>query len=50
MSRWLILSALYGGAFLFLANFQTEQAIAAGLLCGGVSILVTKLFGMDKKD
>lgn len=50
MVRWLVMSAIYGGAFLFLANFKLEQAIAAGLLCGGVSILALKLFGMDKPD
>jgi hypothetical protein len=50
MTRWLLLSAAYTAAFALLADFKTEQAIAAGLACGGMSILVTKLFGMDKKD
>jgi hypothetical protein len=30
--------------------FDTMQAIVGGLMCGGVSILALKLFGMDKKE
>lgn len=48
MIRWLLFSVAYAAAFALLADFQAEQAIAGGLVCGGISILVTKLFGMDK--
>ena len=50
MTRWLLLSAAYTAAFALLADFKAEQAIAGGIVCGGMSMLVTKLFGMDKND
>ena len=46
MTRWLIISAIYGG--LFLTRFNFGEALMGGLLCGGASILALKLFGMDK--
>lgn len=48
MMRWMILSFIYMVLFLISGKFAIEQAIAGGLLCGGVSILVAKLFKMDK--
>ena len=49
MTRWLITSAIYAALFLMSSKFDLMQAIVGGLMCGGVSILVLKLFGMDKK-
>lgn len=50
MTRWLIISALYAATFLFSSKIDAMQAIVGGLLCGGVSILVLKLFRMDNKN
>jgi len=47
MARWLMTSVVYG--VLFLTKLDFGQALIAGLLCGGVSILALKLFGMDKR-
>jgi hypothetical protein len=50
MTRWLITSAIYAAFFLILVKFDVMQAIVSGLMCGGISILALKLFGMDKKE
>ena len=51
MTSWLITSAIYAAMFfLMFPTFDAMQAIVSSLLCGGVSILALKLFGMGKKD
>lgn len=50
MTRWLITSAVYAALFLMSPKFNFGEALMAGLLCGGASILALKLFGMDKKE
>jgi hypothetical protein len=50
MTRWLITSAVYAALFLMSSKFDAMQAIVGGLMCGGVSILALKMFGMDKKE
>lgn len=48
MIGYLILAAIYTGAFMLTGKFDFFLAIVSGLLVAAVSIGVTKLFGMDK--
>lgn len=50
MTRWLVVSAIYGALFLISSKFEVGQAIVGGLICGGVSIIALKIFGIDKKE
>jgi len=48
MIRWLIISTIFTVLFLMSDKFDISFAIVGGLMCGGMSILAVKLFGMDK--
>lgn len=50
MTRWLITSAIYAALFLMSPKFDAIFAIVGGLMCGGISILALKLFGMEKNE
>ena len=50
MVGWLITCVIYTIIFMMSSKFDGIQAIAAGVMCGTVSIAVIKLFGMDKKE
>lgn len=48
MTSLLITSTIYATLFLISSNFDATQAIVGGIICGGASTIVLKLFDKNK--